>query len=105
MTSQNFVVFENEKFVRVSLANINVGELYSLLTSKKYACFFGVFNDNPGIIRYKLPKICNDNDFKMLFSTSILNVSHSGVNSEDFDVSEALYLDCYKNTLNNQATY
>lgn len=100
MKSLYTVIEKNEKYERIWINNISVGDLFLLFTNPKYCMFFIVFNDRNSFYRYKLRKIKNFEEFcDILKKNSFTNVE-IGINSEDVNILNAEFVDCYY-TLNN----
>lgn len=94
MKWKNFVERENERFVRLRINNeITLSNLYEWLL--EFDCCFFVFTLDGIETRYRLPKFSNENDFNKWVSITKLSIVKHGVNSENFDISNADYIDMY----------
>lgn len=91
-----FAKKENEKLIRVELKDLKLKDLFKLLTDESFVCFFAVFeNSGGGERRVRVRKISNLEDFNKLIEFRELNLVEGGINSEDLDIMEAEYIDCY----------
>ena len=94
MKWENFVIFENERFVRVKLdPSLNLGDLYSMTID--FDCCFFVFIVDGLETRYRLPNFDDINDFMVWVDKSKASLVSYGIDSDSFDVSKASYLDLY----------
>lgn len=94
-------IFENSKYIRFNLKKINLYNLYSILKNPYYSCFFVGFEEEKILVRYKIEKVKNYNNF-IDFISHNLRKFESGLNSEDINLLDATFIDCYKTTLDNR---
>lgn len=74
---------------------MTLGKLYNVLIDEKYALFFAVYEKDFIFVRYKINKINNIFDFNKYVESSFLRQYESGVNSDEINILEAIFLDCY----------
>ena len=84
-----------KKFDRFEIKNMSVSDLYKTLTSDSYNLFFCCIEKNGAIYRYKLDCVKNWDDFQRVFESGVLRHFERGVNSDNFSVLDAEYIDCY----------
>lgn len=83
------------KFNRVNINNITVIDLYHILKDPRYDLFFCCIERGGVLYRYKLPNINNISDLQKIFERNSLRRFESGLNSDEINVFEADFIDCY----------
>lgn len=92
--------FSNEKFDRYKVDTLSSLNFFEILSDKKYCLFFAVFEENSIQCRRNFNRPDNLTSYFKMIEDSVFRRFESGVNSEDVNVFEALYIDCYFTLLN-----
>lgn len=76
---------------------MTLGDLYNVLTDNLYQCFFIVFEDNGGCIRYRLSDgVPNNFDaFLKFVLDGGMRSCLGSIDSGEIDILNASYIDCY----------
>lgn len=75
---------------------MSVSDLYSILTSDKYNMFFCCVERGGVLYRYRMFEVFSLSDLQKIFERNSLRRFESGINSDEINVFEADYIDCYK---------
>ena len=83
------------KFDRYSIKDMSVGDLYNIFKNDRYDIFFLCINRENVLYRYRVERANNINDLKKMFEKNLLRRFESGLNSDEINVFESDYIDCY----------
>lgn len=99
MSWEKYVVKKTEKFVRVNIISIlTIEELYNIIKDSRFDLKFSVYIIENIETRYPIPDFKNIEDFYNWILKS--NITENNINSGDYDVTEAIFIDLYfKDTL------
>lgn len=75
-------------------------DLFNVLHCGEFSCFFSVFSENSYEIRYKVPVFQDINALIDHVHSKILIKGESCINSDDFNILEAEFIDCYYTLIN-----
>ncbi len=88
------VIYKNEKLVRIKITEeYTLKNLYDMIS--EFECCMVVFLIEEIETRYKLPKFENEEDFIEWIEKNKLSIVSLGINSENFDINKAEYIDLY----------
>lgn len=96
MKLDQFLYKNNEKYERYLISNMPLGYIYKLLINENYSCFFIVFKQDNIQTRVKLPKINCEMDFIKIIEGRNLSIIELGLDSEEVNILEGIFIDCYK---------
>jgi hypothetical protein len=95
MSYDRFIVKRNSNFVRLRISDMTVEDLFEIINSDLFTMVFSVFPDRNYEVRFKVKSFTNIDDLVKDIESRVLNRVESGINSDDFNIIEAVYLDCY----------
>ena len=74
---------------------MSVADLFNIFKDTKYDLFFLCLEKENTFYRYKTNRVKTLKDLKDLFENSSLRRFESGVNSDEINVFDCTYIDCY----------
>ncbi len=91
----SFVIEKNDKYLRLNLPKMSLNELILLFADKNFSCFFLVFKHDNHFERFKISPPKSQEELILFFNTKLLNTIEHGIDSDNFNILEAEYIDCY----------
>jgi hypothetical protein len=82
-------------YKRYDLKNMSVGDLYNILTDDRFDIFFCCIERSGVLYRYRIPKISDLSDLQKMFERNSLRRFESGLNSDEINVFDSDFIDCY----------
>lgn len=92
---EKYIVEKNKKYIRLSLKDMTLEDLYSVIIDSSFSCCFIVFKRDDYFERFKLAKPYDKEDFLNRIEGVLFNREDSGVDSDSFNIYDAEFIDCY----------
>lgn len=81
---------------RFYISDLTVGDLFNILRNPNYDLILCCVRRDRVVYRYKISNIVSLNDLYSMFEKNSLRIFESGLNSDDINIFEGDFIECYK---------